>query len=76
MLKKLRSTIGPVTLPPIFLYIGPDDVYTILNENLKLQPNPYAQSETTPLPMLPYTMASDRQISMHTILEFLLKYTV
>ena len=44
--------LGPVTLSPILLSNGPEHPYTILNENPKLQPNPSAQSETLPLPML------------------------
>ena len=35
-----HCTIGPVTLSPILLYIGPEHLYTILNENPKLQSNP------------------------------------
>ena len=45
-------SLGPVTLSPILLSNGPEHLYTILNENPKLQPNPYAQSETLPLPTL------------------------
>ena len=32
--------VGPVTLSPILLSNGPEHLYTILNENPKLQPNP------------------------------------
>ena len=37
---------------PILLYIGPDDLYTIPNENPKLQPNPSAQFVPRLLPTL------------------------
>ena len=45
------QVLGPFTPLPICLSIGQDDLYTIQNENPKLQPNPSTQSATLPLPI-------------------------
>ena len=48
--QRASHLVGPVTPPPILLYNGPDDLYTMQNENPDLQPNRSAQSDTHDLP--------------------------
>ena len=63
-------TLGPVTPLPILPANGPDDLYTIQNENPKLQANPFAQSKTLPLLTLLYLIFQIGPMYLAVILGF------